>query len=130
VDTPLSSRIASNPKYSKYFDGCLGALDGTYIEVYVAGLSCVPFRNRKETLSQNVLVIYSFELQFSYVLAGWKESVYNRRVLKNAIYEKGFKIPKNRYYLADAGYSNSEYLLIPYRNTRYYLKETLAAGLR
>jgi hypothetical protein len=33
AETPLSSRIADNLKYSTYFSDCLGALDGTHIDV-------------------------------------------------------------------------------------------------
>jgi hypothetical protein len=36
IDTPLSSRIADNLKYTPYFDDCLRALDGTYIAVYIS----------------------------------------------------------------------------------------------
>ena len=36
IDTPLSSRIADNPKYTPYFDDCLRALDGTHIAIHIS----------------------------------------------------------------------------------------------
>jgi len=69
---PISQRILNNSKYVSYFKDYVGALDDTYINIYVSGESSVPYRNRKETFTQNVLVVYNFELQFRYILAGWK----------------------------------------------------------
>ena len=36
---------------------------------------------------------------------------------------KDFFVPKGKYWLADAGYSNSNHLLTPYKGVRYHLKE-------
>lgn len=49
-------RITSNPKYASYFEDCLGIFDGTYIDA--------------RTLSQNVLAVVMFDLQYCYVLPG------------------------------------------------------------
>lgn len=38
-----------------------------------------------------------------------------------------FKIPKGKYYLADAGYGIQTGILPPYRGVRYHLKEWVAA---
>jgi hypothetical protein len=45
-------------------------------------------------------------MKFTYVLAGWKGSAHDRRVLKDA-FNKGFSVPKRKYHLADAGYALS-----------------------
>ena len=50
-------------------------------------------------------------------------------MFNNAIY-KGFIIPPGWYYLADARYSDSRRLLIPYRGVRYHLQESARVGLR
>jgi hypothetical protein len=68
IDTPFSSRIADNPKYTPYFDDCLGALDRTHIAAYVSTSQQARYRNRKGTLSQNVLAICDFNMRFVYVL--------------------------------------------------------------
>jgi hypothetical protein len=39
-----------------------------------------------------------------------------------------FIIPEGHYYLADAGYPNSDLLLVPYRGVRYHLKEWATGG--
>jgi hypothetical protein len=84
---PISQRILGDSKYASYFKDCVGALDGTHIDVYISGESSVPYRNRKGTLTQNVLVVCDFELQFRYVLAGWEGSAHDMRVLRDAARE-------------------------------------------
>ena len=111
-----------------YFKDCLGALDGTHIAAHVPATECIPFRNRKGFLSQNVLAVCTFLMLFSYVLPGWEGSAHDSRVLSDAIHHKGFNPPQGKYYLADAGYSNTDYLLTPYRSTRYHLKEQRQAN--
>jgi hypothetical protein len=44
--------------------------------------------------------------------------------------EHPFKVPLGRYYVADAGYTNTEITLTPYRGVRYHLKEHERAKLR
>jgi hypothetical protein len=125
AEDPVPSRISKDPKMSPYFDNCLGALDGTHINAYVQGESTVPFRNRKGALTQNVLAVCTFDLQFCYVLAGWEGSAHDARVLNNATSSQDFEIPTGKYYLGDAGYSNSRTTLTPYRGVRYHLQEQM-----
>ena len=66
---PISQRILSNSKYASYFKNYVDILDSTHINIYISGEFSVPYRNRKKTLTQNVLVVYNFELQFRYILA-------------------------------------------------------------
>lgn len=61
-------------------------------------------------------------MEFLYVLPGWEGSAADSRVFDSAR-SLDFKIPEGRYYLADAGYANSDDLLAPYRGVRYHLKE-------
>jgi hypothetical protein len=88
------------------------------------------YRNRKGTLSQNVLAVCNFEMEFVYILAGWEGSAHDVRVLQDAQMAHGFNTPKGRYWLGDAGYSNSEFILAPYRGVRYHLKEVRQADIR
>ena len=126
--TPRTATSSELAKYS-YFEDCLGALDGTYIAAHVQGSDCIPFRNRKGGISQNVLAVCTFGMQFSYILAGWEGSAHDSKVLNDAL-SKNFSIPSGKYYLADAGYSNRDWLLTPYRGVRYHLKETRLVGQR
>ena len=55
--------------------------------------------------------------------AGWEKSAHDSRVFQTAMSAGGLVIPKGYYYLADAGYTDIKNLLVPYRSTRYHLKE-------
>ena len=75
-----------------------------------------------------MFAVCTFDLQFSYIRAGWEGSAHDARVLKDAVSHHGFSVPPGKYFLRDAGYSNAEYLLVPYRGTRYHLKEQKLAA--
>ena len=127
-NTPLSESITKNPKRAIYFTDCIGALDGTHIDVHLGEGDQPKYRNRKGHVSQNVLAACDFDMQFSYVLAGWEGSAHDGTVLRDAQYNHGFKTPPRKYWLGDAGYPNGETVLVPYRQTRYHLKEQRLAG--
>ncbi|PPD68235.1 hypothetical protein GOBAR_DD34884 [Gossypium barbadense] len=64
------------------------------------------------------------KMQFVYVLPGWEGSVADGRVLRDAISRRhGLKVPHGCYYLVDAGYTNCEGFLAPFRGQRYHLRE-------
>ncbi|KAH6776950.1 hypothetical protein C2S52_007623 [Perilla frutescens var. hirtella] len=63
-------------------------------------------------------------MEFIYVLPGWEGSAHDSHVLRDAISRpNGFKVPKGCYYLVDAGYTNCEGFLAPYRGHNYHLKD-------
>jgi DDE superfamily endonuclease len=126
--TPVAARITDDPKYWPYFTDCLGALDGTHIPVHVPIGDQSRFRNRKGGISQNVLAVCNFDLQFTYVLAGWEGSAHDSLVVRDAQGRHGFVTPKGKYWLGDAGYASSETILTPYRGVRYHLKEQRKAS--
>ena len=105
-----------------YFRDSLGAIDGTHIPVFVPEEKRAPYRNRKGLVSQNVLAACSFEFKFVYILSGWEGSASDSLVYQDAR-ATDFQIPEGKYYLADAGYPNTDALLAPYRGVRYHLKE-------
>jgi hypothetical protein len=69
-------------------------------------------------------------MQFVYILAGWEGSAHDSRVLSDAQASQGFLTPKGKYWLGDAGYGNSEFVMAPYRGVRYHLKEVRQADQR
>ena len=69
-------------------------------------------------------------MSFVYILLGWEGSAHNGRVLSDAQNRYSFDTPKGKYWLGDAGYGNSKYIMSPYRGVRYYLKEQRQADLR
>lgn len=130
MDTPSYPRITHDTKYKEYFKDCIGALDGTHIAAYVPANQGPHYRNRKGYLSQNVLAVYDFNLEFIYVLAGYKGSAHDCRVLEDAIVNGGLRVPTGKYLPADAGYYNTDFALTPYCRVCYHLKEQAAANLR
>ncbi|KAL8456423.1 hypothetical protein ACS0TY_034580 [Phlomoides rotata] len=116
----------ADPRWEK-FPGCLGALDGTYIDVHVPTIDKGRYMNRKGQCSVNVLGVCDRNMQFVYVLTGWEGSAANSRVLRDAVNRaNGLKVPRGNYYLCDNGYPNCEGFLTPYKGVRYHLNEWTA----
>ncbi|XP_060200116.1 uncharacterized protein LOC132628348 [Lycium barbarum] len=94
----IPQEISSNPLFYPWFKDCIGVIDGTHIPALIPVEEQPRYRNRKGVLSQNVLVVVDFDMNFQYVLAG-------------------------RCYIVDAGYANTKGFLSPYRGVRYHLRE-------
>ncbi|XP_057249238.1 protein ALP1-like [Beta vulgaris subsp. vulgaris] len=72
----------------------------------------------------NVLGVCTPNLEFVYVLPRWEGLAHDCRVLQNAISRpNGLRVPRGKYYLTDAGYTNCDGFLAPFRGQRYHLKE-------
>ncbi|KAK4381054.1 hypothetical protein Sango_3004700 [Sesamum angolense] len=120
--TPIADDC-SDPHW-KWFKGCLGALDGTFIDVRVPGHENGRYRTRKGQVAVNVLGVCNPNMQFIFVLSGWEESAKDNRVLRDAIHRpNGLRVPTGNYYLCDNGYANADGFLTPYRGVRYHLRE-------
>ncbi|KAL0404135.1 UNVERIFIED_CONTAM: hypothetical protein Sradi_2054300 [Sesamum radiatum] len=79
----------------KWFKGCLGALDGTYIDVRVSAEDTARYRTRKGSVSVNVLGVCDRKMCFIYVLAR-ECSAADARVLRDAISRSnGLKNPRD-----------------------------------
>lgn len=75
--------------------GCLGALDGTYINVRLPIADAPRYRNRKGHINTNTLAVCDPHLHLVYILPGWEGSVGDSRILRNAISRPlGLKVPK------------------------------------
>lgn len=122
--------IRENPKRWPFFKNCIGAVDGTHIRAYILKSNQAPFINRKGIVTQNVFAACTFDLKFTSIVAGWEGSAHDASVLKDAIRRGRFHVPAGKYYLADAGYHNSDFLLVPYLKTRYHLEEWRIADNR
>ncbi|KAM5549381.1 protein ALP1-like [Rosa sericea] len=108
----------------KWFKNCLGALDGTHIRVKVPERDKPRYRTRKCEIATNVLGVCSQDLMFIYVLPGWEGSAHDARVLRDAVSRRnGLKVPNSCYYLVDAGYTNGNGFLAPFRGQRYHLND-------
>jgi len=115
------------------------------------------FRNRKGFISQNVLAACNFDLQFIYILSGWKGSAHDSKVLNDALTRNTnrLQVPEGiyflcihnffyilfkknnlsciflfsgKFYLVDCGYANRRKFLAPFRRTRYHLQDFRGQG--
>ncbi|KAK6152735.1 hypothetical protein DH2020_012374 [Rehmannia glutinosa] len=108
----------------KWFKGCLGALDGTYIDVRVLLSVKARYRNRKGDVFLNVLGVCDPSMKYTFVLSGWEGSAADSRVLRDVVTRpNGLRVPTSNYYLCDCGYTNGPGFLAPYRGVRYHLDE-------
>ncbi|KAL0375771.1 UNVERIFIED_CONTAM: hypothetical protein Scaly_0694700 [Sesamum calycinum] len=114
-------RVANNPDFYPYFKDCVGAMDGTLVPAWVPRIDQHRYRLRNGRLAQNVLTICDFNMNFTYVYTGWEGSAADAHVLDNAVsqYPNFSFLPIGKYYLVDAGFTNYQCFLAPYRGTRF-----------
>ncbi|XP_028757226.1 uncharacterized protein LOC114716391 [Neltuma alba] len=120
----VSPEILNNERFYPYFKDCIGAIDGTHVRAKVPKKEAARFRGRKDYPTQNVFAACSFDMKFTYVLAGWEGTASDSRILKNALSrEDKIIIPQGKFYLGDAGFPLKRGVITPYRGVRYHLKE-------
>ena len=74
---------------------CIGSIDGTHVRASVPPEIQGRFRDLKDGTTQNVLATISFDLKFTYVLAGQEGSAHDSCVLNDAFTRLGgFSIPE------------------------------------
>ena len=121
--------IEDNPKYYPFFRNILASIDGSHISATPPTDDQGRYRNRKGTITQNVLLSCTFDMRFCHVLSGWEGSVADGTLFNDAR-AHDLKIPRSKQYLADAGFPLCNALLVPYRGVRYHLKEWGKANLK
>ncbi|KAM3265596.1 protein ALP1-like [Capsicum annuum] len=120
----VPSEIASNQRFYPCFKDCIDAIDGTHIRIKVSQHESPKYRGRKDYPTQNVLAACTFDLKFTYVLAGWEGTTSDSRIMKEALNSQdSLKIPEGKFYLVDAGLILRSGLITPYREEQYHLKE-------
>ncbi|KAH6821233.1 hypothetical protein C2S53_008053 [Perilla frutescens var. hirtella] len=83
----------------KYFKGCLGTLDGTYIPVKVLQSDKARYKNKKGNVTVNMLAVCDQNMNYVYVLTGWEGFSADSRVLRDAITRpNGLKVPTDMPY--------------------------------
>jgi hypothetical protein len=127
--TPIPDEIRNNTKFYPFFNGALGAIDGTHINCCPSVTERQSARNRKGGVSQNCLACCTFDLRFQYVLSGWDGSAADAAVYDDAR-QTDLTVLAGKFYLADAGFGACDALLIPYRRVRYHLAEWGRAAVR
>ncbi|KAL0451546.1 UNVERIFIED_CONTAM: hypothetical protein Slati_1132700 [Sesamum latifolium] len=135
--TPIADDYL-DPRW-KWFKGCLGALDGTFIDVRVPEHEKGRYRTRKGRVAVNVLGVCNPNMQFIYVLSDWEGSAANSRVLRDAIHrDGGLRVPNgcafiDRIFTITVMQVTIIYVtmvmqtlkgfLTPYSGVRYHLRE-------
>ncbi|GMP41234.1 hypothetical protein CsSME_00015541 [Camellia sinensis var. sinensis] len=72
------------------------------------------------------MCVCSFDMRFTYVLAGWEGTANDSRVFIETVHDPTnlFPMPPtDKYYVVDSGYTNMPGFLSPYRGERYHLNE-------
>jgi hypothetical protein len=60
---------------------CIISIDGSHIPMILPLNQQEPYGNKKQTISQTVMLACDFDLKFVHVHAGWEGSTSNARVL-------------------------------------------------
>ena len=92
-DTTYSVLPAELLEYTPFSDGCIGAMDGTHIEVIVDKGVRDNHINRKGKPTQNVVAVCDFDTRFTYVGAGTQGSTHDMRVKRKAEANASFPHP-------------------------------------
>jgi len=92
-DTSYSEVPAALVEYKPFFNGCIGAMDGTHIEVIVDKGVRDNHINRKGKTTQNVVAVCDFDMRFTYVGAGTEGSAHDMRVKRKAEADASFPHP-------------------------------------
>ena len=129
-DSIIPEHIRRNPKLYPFFKDCRGAIDGSHLPVHPPALTRGRWRDRDGNLTQNILAVCDFNMFFVYVLVGWEGSIADSTLYEHAVRRGGLSIGDGLYWLADAGFAGCATLLVPYRNTRYHLREWAAGSRR
>ncbi|XP_050896851.1 uncharacterized protein LOC127103649 isoform X2 [Lathyrus oleraceus] len=124
-------RIKNNSKYYPWFKNCIGAIDGTHISASVPAEKQISCRDRKATITQNVMCACDFNMMFTYVYSGWEGSAHDSKILLDAITNQNAEFPwppRGSFYLVDSGYPCIGGFLPPYRGERYHAQEYRGQG--
>ncbi|CAI0390571.1 unnamed protein product [Linum tenue] len=88
----------SEGRFYPYFKDCVGAIDGTHVRAKVSQEKAPKYRGRKGIPTMNILAACTFDLKFTYVLAGWEGSASDSRILENALTrDDKLKVPPGRW---------------------------------
>jgi hypothetical protein len=92
-------KISTDERFFPYFQNCIGAIDGTHVPITISAEKQAPYRNRKGTLSQNVMLVCDFDLNFTFISSGWEGLATDARVLRSVLLA-GFHVPEGNIILS------------------------------
>ena len=74
---------------------CIGAIDGTHIQVVIGEDKKIPYLGRKGVSTQNMMAAYDFDLLFTFVMAGWEGAVHDTRIFLETIRTNSVNFPNH-----------------------------------
>ncbi|XP_078155578.1 uncharacterized protein LOC144551484 [Carex rostrata] len=77
--------IPNNEKFYPYFKDYVGAIDDTHVRARVDDKEAPKYRGRKDNPTMNALAACTFDMKFTYVLVDWEGTVFDSRMIKNAL---------------------------------------------
>lgn len=119
---PVDLFITGQAWFYPFFEGALGAMDGTHINCAPSASECQAAHNQKGGVSQNTLACVSFLMRFQYMVSGCEGSAADVAMYTNSRYTD-LHIPEGKYYLADTGFGICDALLVLYHGVCYHLAE-------
>ena len=88
------SKVHDRPyKYTPFFDGAIGAIDGTHIRISVDRVFHDDYINRHGWPSQNVVTVCDFDGWVTFLGVGMAGAVHDMRVLREAWTKPRFPHP-------------------------------------
>ncbi|KAI3467750.1 hypothetical protein Pfo_024413 [Paulownia fortunei] len=107
----MPSYICNNPKYWLHLKGCIGAIDGIHVHVVILTNEQLAYHGSKGDCTQNIMAACSFNMRFTFILAGWEGTAHDSCIFNEAIHRLTLKFPmppqvSSKYYVVDIGYSN------------------------
>ncbi|ONI29443.1 hypothetical protein PRUPE_1G198400 [Prunus persica] len=81
----VPGKIKVDDRYWPYFKDCIGAIDGTHIPLVMPRARQVLYIERKGITTQSVMVVWNFNICFTFVWAGWESAVHNARIFMEAL---------------------------------------------
>ena len=77
-----------------FMQNCIGVIDGTHVRAYISTENQIPFIGRKGVPTQNIMAAYSFDMQFTFLWAGWEGRAHDTHIFLKAIENRNIKFPK------------------------------------
>lgn len=98
------------------FPTAIGALDCTHVKIPKPTAHGDEYVNRKGFPSINIQATCDSKEYFTSVDVSWPGSVHDSRVWRNSTVHAVMQRSRNAVLLADGGYQNAPWLMVPYRN--------------